>query len=900
MADAAVDFLLEKLQHLQYYQSHLISDVNKQVENVVKNLHIFKVFLDDSAKKRRRKDDDHLRQLVRQIRDVVYEAEDIIDALVTQAAHSKSKSYFSRAFDAPTKLLSIIEDIETIGAKIGEVYSNKALIESADLAVDGGRPNSEVPLLRQDNVVGFEDGAKTIIGFLLEKTQRLDVISIVGMSGLGKTTLAKKIFNDPVIRYKFPVCIWIYISKEFTKKDVFLSILREFTKIDENMYDKSDQELAQLVVAHLERGKFLIVMDDVWTVEDWNTLQIAMPKGNTKGKVLITSRHVEVAHHANQDRFPHHLCPLTKDESLLLLQYEVFGKAECPPELEDLGKLIAEKCCGLPLAIVVIGGILLKEFSAPHDMIATRNAWTKVFESINDLNEDPERCMKKIIALSYDELPYHLRACFLYLGIFPKDFEIPFWKLLHMWIAEGFIQKESGINLEETAENYLEDLINRNLLRVDKRRSDGGVKTCRIHDMLRDFCKNEAGSEIENFLQEVMRHNDGFEPPITDVENFRRLCIHTDVLDFLSSQPYGPHIRSFVCFSKEKVTLEGGNILTIPKVFKLLKVLEARPIKFARIPSDLYHLFHLRYITLSFNLASLPKYFSKFWYIQTLVVYTTSRTLEVKADIWNMIQLRHFKTNASATLPEIGQSSKASGQLQTLGRISPQNCTKEVFERVQNLKKLGIRGELALLLDDEYRLFGNLVKLEELVQLKLENDVFPSPPSIHQLQSLPPSSKFPPNLKSLTLSYTFLDWSHISILGLLENLNVLKLKEKAFMGDYWEVTGGGFYRLEFLHIGRTNLVTWVASSYQFPKLKCLEMHNCEELQQIPIGLADVPSFRVLDLYRSKYAIASAKKIREAKKKQIKQTIKVEVFKLSIFPPDDDHRDSNVFSTDITH
>ncbi|KAL0303762.1 UNVERIFIED_CONTAM: putative late blight resistance proteinR1B-16 [Sesamum radiatum] len=706
------------------------------------------------------------------------------------------------------------------------------------------------------------------------------------MPGLGKTTLAKKIFNDPIIRYNFPVCIWIYISKEFTKKDVFLAILSEFTRIDENIYSKSDHELAQLVASHLERGKFLIIMDDVWTIEDWYTLQIALPNNNKKGKVLITSRHVEVAHHVNRHRFSHHLRLLTKDESWLLLQYEVFGKPECPPELEVLGKLIAEKCCGLPLAIVVIGGILVEEFLASHDMSATRNAWTKVFESINDLNEDPKRCMEKIIALSYDKLPCHLRACFLYLGMFPEDFEIPIWKLLRMWIAEGFVQKESSINLEETAENYLKDLINRNLLKVDKRKSDGGVKTCRIHNMLRDFCKNKAGSETENFLQEVKRCNDGFEPPIRGVEKFRRLCIHADVLDFLSSQPYGPRVRSFVCFSKKNFTLEGGSISTIPKAFKLLKVLDVKPMKFARIPSDLYQLLHLRYIILSFNLASLPKYFSKLSNIQTLVVYTTSRNLEIKVDIWQMIQLRHFKTNASATLPEIGQGSKASGQLQTLGRISPQNCTKEVFERVQNLKKLGIRGELALLLDNDCRLFGNLVKLEGLVKLKLQNDVFPSPPSTHQLQSLPPSFKFPPKLKSLTLSHTFLDWKHISILGLLENLKVLKLKEKAFIGECWEVEGGGFHHLEFLHIGRTNLVTWVALGNQFPKLKCLELHNCEELQQVPIGLADVPSFQVLDLCRSKHATASAKKIREAKERQVDQAVKVEGFKLSIFPPDE--------------
>ncbi|KAK4428137.1 putative late blight resistance proteinR1C-3 [Sesamum alatum] len=444
-----------------------------------------------------------------------------------------------------------------------------------------------------------------------------------------------------------------------------------------------------------------------------------------------------------------------------------------------------------------------------------------------------------------------------------------------------------GISLEEIAENYLEDLIDRNLLRVDKRRSEGGVKTCRIHNMLLNFCKNEARSKRENLFQEVKRCDGEFEPSGTSLEECRRLCIHSDVLKFPSSQPHGPRVHSFVCFSKENISLEGQDISTIPAAFKVLRVLEAKPIIFARIPSNLCHLFHLRYLTLSLNLATLPEFFSKLLNIQTLIVYTTSRTLEIKANIWKMIHLRLVKTNASATMPKIEQSSKANENLQTFNGISPQSCTKEVFERAHNLKKLGIRGQLALLLDGNKRSLDNLAKLGQLVKLKLQNDIYSNPPSKCQLRGFPPLFKFPPKLKSLTLSYTFLDWCHISILGLLENLKVLKLKDNAFMGDCWEVAKTHFRGLEILHIGRTNLVTWLAFGYHFPKLMRLELHNCDELREIPIGLADAPHFQALDLCHSKLAVASAKKIQKAKqKKQEEQNAKFFGFKLSIFPPDE--------------
>ncbi|PIN23083.1 Apoptotic ATPase [Handroanthus impetiginosus] len=882
MADAAVEFLLENLKQLLLYHAKLLSGAREQVEKLEQDLRLFKSFLKDSTKKRRK--EESLQELARQIRDVVYEAEDVIDAFVTQAAESKSKSYFTRAF-SPKKLLTIAKEVENVGRKVSEIYGDRSKFDFAALNLgDGGPEDSEAPLVRQDNVVGFEDEAEKLIGFLKEDTDQLDVISVIGMPGLGKTTLAGMIFRDPRIQYEFPTRIWVYVSQEFTKKNVFLSILKEFTMLSDDMYRKSDQELARLVIDYLARGKFLIVMDDVWTPDDWDKLKFALPKSNKSGKVLITSRHEEVAQSANRNRPPHKLRFLTPGESWLLLQLEVFGKPDCPAELEGLGRVISGQCDGLPLAIVVIGGILAKKFSPLDDTAAIKNAWRKVSQSVKTyLIEDPGRRMEKIISLSYDKLPYHLRACFLYFGIFPEDFEIPVWKLIRMWIAEGFIQQKSGISLEETAENYLEDLIKRNLIRIDKMSPDGRVKTCRIHDMLRDFCKTEAGNERENFLQEMKNSSDGgFEVPVSHVQKYRRLCIHSNVLNFLSSRPYGPHIRSFACFSKEDINLPSEYISAIPAAFKLLRVLDVEPIKFTKIPSDLYHLVHLRYIAMSLNLCVLPPAFTKLFNIQTLIVDTTSRTLEIKADISKMIQLRHLKTNASATLPKPDKSSKEGEKLQTLGMISPQSCTDDVLDRARNLKKLGIRGDIALLMDGKSGSFDCLGKLENLEKLKLHNDAFPKPASEGKLRILPPPYKFPPKLRILTLSDTFLDWSHMSILGLLENLEVLKLKEKAFMGNYWEAQDGGFRHLEVLHIGRTDLVSWYAFGHHFPRLRRLELKNCEELQDIPIGLADIPTLQLLDLHRTRLAAASARKIEDKKKQQ--KDPNATKFKLSIFPP----------------
>ncbi|KAL8474690.1 hypothetical protein ACS0TY_030492 [Phlomoides rotata] len=884
MADAAVEFLLENLKQLLLHHAHLIKDAKNQLEKLERELRFLKAFLRDSTKSRRK--DETLKALIQEIRDVVYEAEDIIDTYVTQAAAAEAKSL---SFIPKLRIRNeLTEQVESVCRKIKEIYDERSRIDFGFLSIEDGRPSGliEAPILRKHNVVGFEDETKTLMGYLTEETEQLDVISIIGMPGLGKTTLAGKIFHDPQIQYQFPIRIWIYVSQEFTKKDIFLSILKEFSNKD--MKGKSDQELADLVAQNLMSVKFLLVTDDVWTTEDWDKIQIALPQNN-KGKVLITSRQVEVGRYASRVRVPHMLRFLTADESWLLLQYEVFGKPDFRIELEDEGKLIAQRCGGLPLAVVVIGGILVKKFSASGETSAMKKAWRKVSECfVAYLNDDRERRMEKIIALSYEKLPFHLKECFLYVGMFPEDFEIPAWKLIRMWIAEGLIQPRDNISSEETAENYLDDLINRNLVRADKFKADGKVRSCRIHDMLRDFCRTQAGNERENFFQEVKMSGDGgFRPSVSQRHKCRRLCIHSNVLNFLKERPCSPSVRSFVCFSKDEIPIQAEYISAIPAGFKLLRVLDVKPIKFTKLPADMYLLLHLRYITLSFNSSVLPAAFSKLWNLQTLIVDTSSRTLEVKVDILNMIQLSHFKTNASASLPKTSKSSKGGEKIQTLGTISPQSCTEDVFNRARNMKKLGIRGRLALIVEDKKGSFDSLGKLANLEKLKLINDLILCTPSERQLRSLPPAYKFPPQLRSLTLCDTSLDWSQMCILGTLDKLEVLKLKDKAFWGETWVATDSGFRYLEVLHIGRTNLVTWVAYHHQFPRLKRLELRNCEHLKEVPIGLAEIPNFQLLDLHRSKHAASSAKKIHGVKRKmEDEQLGSVRRFKLSIFPPDE--------------
>ncbi|KAL7000832.1 hypothetical protein U1Q18_001982 [Sarracenia purpurea var. burkii] len=331
--------------------------------------------------------------------------------------------------------------------------------------------------------------------------ERLEIISIVGTPGVGKTTLARKVYEDPLTVYYFKPRAWITVSTEYQKRDLLIGILESADLIKHGDYELSDDMLGEEVSKRLRTKKYLVVMDDIWSVQAWIDIKRSFPNESTGSKVIFTSRHAEVAELAQPDsdlRFTLELLPLPGDKSWELLQNKLFGKETCPPELVETGKDIAEKCRGLPLAIVVIAGILDKEEK-------TREWWNQVAKRLSSVIARNQEVYLDTLALSYNHLPLHLKACFVYLGAFPEDYEIPVRKLIWLWIAEGFVQQNGKKSLEAAGEDCLRDLVRRSLVMVARKRSNGGIKACRIHDLLRDLCLRKA--EEDNFLRHIYEYD---------------------------------------------------------------------------------------------------------------------------------------------------------------------------------------------------------------------------------------------------------------------------------------------------------------------------------------------------------------------------------------------------------
>ncbi|KAL0302742.1 UNVERIFIED_CONTAM: putative late blight resistance proteinR1B-12 [Sesamum angustifolium] len=359
---------------------------------------------------------------------------------------------------------------------------------------------------------------------------------------------------------------------------------------------------------------------------------------------------------------------------------------------------------------------------------------------------------------------------------------------------------------------------------TDKVSTTGKIKTCRVHDTIRDFCLHEAYKyhfqEVRGYGGELVGDS------ISDLQRKRHISIDFKiVMDFISSQPYGPRVRSILCSSREEIILLPADVSVIADAFKLTRVLDVRSIRFTRFPFYLTQLVHLRYMEDGSSKAS------------------GNQCISHLMQGWRRWQWRRNPNTSQHITSKLH---------------------RRLIRKAINLKKLGIRGQLTMLLDDKggSTPFDNLGKLQQLEKLKLLNDLHIHPKEA-KLVGLPPPHKFPPKLISVTLSYTLLGWEQMAVLGVLENLKVLKLKNDAFTGERWEAADGGFRQLEVLQIEYTDLVLWEASSHHFPKLRHLRLRNCEELKALPFGLADVSSLQVIDLHRTtELAAASAREIQQ--------------------------------------
>ncbi|CAI9103870.1 OLC1v1002449C1 [Oldenlandia corymbosa var. corymbosa] len=792
-----------------------------------------------------------LQALQSRIAAVAYETEFFLDSLV-----------IGEALQSLVVILdAITQEIKLIKAEVeaSQTFHAQKQITRVGKTSSRMRPAGDhVPLLNEVSV-GLKDETQTII-YRLKRgvSNKLDIVSIVGMPGIGKTNMAMKVYGDSSISYHFHVRSWSRVSQVFNKKSVLLEILSCLPEKHVHHSEKSEDDLALDLYRSLKGKRYLIILDDVWDVAVWDSLRIVFPDDSNGSRILLTSRHADVALKIKPDSQPLRLRLLSDDESWELMQKNTCFGEGCHPELLKRGMAITKHCRGLPLMILIVGGLLSN---------IEPDTWEEVEQNLEKGTLSLTEQCRETLELSYQHLPEHLKQCFLYFRAFQKD-QILVRKVLWLWMGEGFVVKQTESQcLEDVARSYMMELIQRNLVMVGKKGSRGRVKSCILHDILYDFCLEKC---IEAHFMHCPRMNDSgtsIKPNIL----LYRLCLH-------SWRGEG------FAWSRLRTLLVNDHGRCHPKHWydmlhqfwqsKLLRVLDLRTINIGHFfLTGIELLLHLRYLALKIEGEAIiiPPSIANLSNLETFIFDSVNFNLSLPDTIWTMKNLRHLHLTGFAHLklpeenPEYASNLENLETLSTVQFSSVQKMNEALrkFPKVRRFKcsllKVGDIEECTILALDAMN------QLESLT-------IFPTRSSDFQdrmLESPIPGFRdylnfqFPQNLKKLAISGFQLPWSRISAIDGLPHLEVLKLLSHAFSGEEWYVEEGKFPKLRYLKLSGLDLARWISpEDDSFPCLEKLVMERCRWLAEVPTCLANVLTLQSIEVTGCESVAGAIEEIKE--------------------------------------
>lgn len=354
------------------------------------------------------------------------------------------------------------------------------------------RERSSALTKESQNIVGMGDHICLLTNLILQK-DGCQVISLVGMGGLGKTLLAQNLFKSERVQHGFDYLVWLALSHSFVVEQVLLEMCSQI-KLRVNENQDQTEDVIKKIHQHLKDRRCLIVLDDVWHRDVLEKIGLPLEK-ESKMKILLTTRNRKVAEAMPPPYDIQTLESLSSEDSMKLFCIHAFPERcadKSPPnELSSLALRIVEKCAGLPLAIKTIAASMEKVRRLPND-------WERTLNRLLVVDAMSESVMASL-RLSYQILPNHLKLCFVYFSVFPKNTQIKFDYLLHAWTSEGFTP-ERREEAFDVARSYIDELIDRCLLEVSKVSGDGRVKYCKMHDLLHDLAISESHKQAKCLL----------------------------------------------------------------------------------------------------------------------------------------------------------------------------------------------------------------------------------------------------------------------------------------------------------------------------------------------------------------------------------------------------------------
>ncbi|XP_049400021.1 putative disease resistance protein RGA3 [Solanum stenotomum] len=466
------------------------------------------------------------------------------------------------------------------------------------------------------------DDIKEKILKMREEDVVLCTIPIVGMGGLGKTTVAKRIYNDEHIKQIFEKRIWLCLPEMSETKSFLEQILESLTE------RKIEVQRRDIIVKKLQDelgGKnYLLVLDDLWCVDStsWHQFVDTLRGINTsRGNcILVTTRMKRVASIVATDL--HILGKLTEDHCWSIFKQKAFVDGRVPEELVSMGNKIVKMCQGLPLAASVLGGLLHSKETHEWQAILDGNPLVA-----GEDHDNGENSIKKILKLSYVYLPSpQLKNCFAYFAIFPKDFEFEKEQLIQLWMAEGFLRpcQETTV-MEDVGHRFFQILLQNSLLQDVVFDEHNNITHCKMHDLVHDLAGDIFKSKV-------------FDPKGDDGEKLSQVRYFgcespRDKIDKINEPE-----RLCTLFWRSNYISE-DMLLS----FKFLKVLNLSSSRIKELSAKIGKLIYLRYLDLSnTKITTLPNSICELYNLQTFRISDCDSLKELPYEMGNMISLRHI------------------------------------------------------------------------------------------------------------------------------------------------------------------------------------------------------------------------------------------------------------------
>ncbi|XP_031286375.1 putative disease resistance protein RGA3 [Pistacia vera] len=734
MAETLVSVILDQLASIARQQIEeqlmLVVGVDDDIQKLTSNFRSIRAVLEDAENKQFK--DNAVRDWLDKLKEASYDIDDVLDEWKTSIGKSQLKEVenaskpmikkvcplipcYTFCFRKVIMPCAITRKIKSLSKTLDDIAMEKDRFRfsSVEHTIDI-KPPMTASFGDISIVHGREADKEELLNKLLNESSQepaISIVSIVGMGGIGKTTLARLVFNSDKMKTHFDKKIWVCVSDPFDEiriaKAILESLVGDASKLSEL------ETILQHISQYLDRKKFFLVLDDVWTEDskNWEQLKDCLKCGSQGSRILVTTRKQKVAKAIGATNMIM-LGTLSENESWLLFSQIAFS-GEVSEKLEDIGRKIVAKCKGLPLAIKTLGSLLSFKTNIEE--------WQSVLDSEMWEIEEVERGVFPPLLLSYYDLPFPLKKCFSYCAIFPQDHEIKKDELIKLWMAQSYLRDERNKDMELTGEEYFENLAMRSFFQDFKRNKyDGSIESCKMHDIVHDFAR-------------FLTKNECFS---VETSNEKRL-------------------RSLVVRSQDQ-----RSQLTTSKLFdnSSLRALKFRLIGIQEIPTKIKKMIHLRYLDLStYDFEELPKELCDLYNLQTLNMAWCVKLTKLPQEIGKLINLRHliFETYGIKYMPKGIEGLTCLRTLKNFVVSSSSHggkaCSIESLKNLTNLRCLGISG-LENVGDEGEVKRANLKNKTNLLSLSLDFGLEYDPMKTYEsqemvLEALEP----PPNLVKLGL-----------------------------------------------------------------------------------------------------------------------------------------------------